>query len=211
MPASSDAGHGPRRSRICFSSTTGARQPVCAGGIISDMVAKRYGMRGRLWWLWSCQTIGGVLCIGLGLANNSFSSTMIVLCFFSFFVQVTTRALVYRLGSERVCHGMRPTQHHKGLLSLQNRWPLPVTGLQRSSMSWKVWWWVRNALLEPLYGHRQLLAVQSHPTCAAHLQGAAGALFSVVPFVSKRALGLVCGFVGAGGNTGSAITQARIS
>ena len=52
------------------------------------MVAKRYGMRGRLWWLWSCQTIGGVLCIGLGLANNSFSSTMVVLCFFSFFVQV---------------------------------------------------------------------------------------------------------------------------
>ena len=29
----------------------------------------------------------------------------------------------------------------------------------------------------------------------------------MVPFVSKRALGLVCGFVGAGGNTGSAITQ----
>ncbi len=41
------------------------------------------------------------------------------------------------------------------------------------------------------------------------LQGACGALFSVVPFVSKRALGLVCGFVGAGGNTGSAITQVR--
>ena len=40
-------------------------------------------------------------------------------------------------------------------------------------------------------------------------QGACGALFSVVPFVSKRALGLVCGFVGAGGNTGSAITQVR--
>ncbi len=66
-----------------------ARRLPRAGGIISDIVAKRYGMRGRLWWLWSCQTIGGVLCIGLGLANNSFTSTMVVLCFFSFFVQVS--------------------------------------------------------------------------------------------------------------------------
>jgi len=59
-----------------------------AGGMISDFFAKRYGMRGRLWWLWSCQTIAGILCIGLGLANNSFVNTMVVLCFFSFFVQV---------------------------------------------------------------------------------------------------------------------------
>ena len=56
--------------------------------MISDFFAKRYGMRGRLWWLWSCQTIAGILCIGLGLANNSFVNTMVVLCFFSFFVQV---------------------------------------------------------------------------------------------------------------------------
>jgi NNP family nitrate/nitrite transporter-like MFS transporter len=82
-------------------------------------------MRGRIWWLWGCQTTAGVLCVGLGLANNSFAHTLVVLCFFSFFVE-----------------------------------------------------------------------------------GAAGALFSIVPFVSKRSLGLVCGFVGAGGNTGSAITQA---
>jgi len=46
--------------------------------------------------------------------------------------------------------------------------------------------------------------------CRVPPQGAAGALFSVVPFVSKRSLGLVCGFVGAGGNTGSAITQVRV-
>ena len=50
----------------------------------------------------------------------------------------------------------------------------------------------------------------THDQIVLHaLQGACGALFSVVPFVSKRALGLVCGFVGAGGNTGSAITQVR--
>ena len=57
----------------------------------------------------------------------------------------------------------------------------------------------------------EVIGVRTHqPTpdqSPSILQGACGALFSVVPFVSKRALGLVCGFVGAGGNTGSAITQ----
>lgn len=56
--------------------------------MISDAFAKQFGMRGRLWWLWGCQTIAGVLCVGLGLAYASFTNTMIVLCIFSFFVQV---------------------------------------------------------------------------------------------------------------------------
>ena len=91
---------------------------------MSDLMAKRFGMRGRLWWLWSCQTIGGLMCLSLGLVSTNFTATMIILVFFSVFIQ-----------------------------------------------------------------------------------GACGATFGVVPFVSKRALGLVCGMVGAGGSAGSAITQ----
>ncbi|CAD7704994.1 unnamed protein product [Ostreobium quekettii] len=40
------------------------------------------------------------------------------------------------------------------------------------------------------------------------VQSAEGASYGVVPFVSKRALGIVSGFVGAGGNAGSSVTQA---
>lgn len=39
-------------------------------------------------------------------------------------------------------------------------------------------------------------------------QMSCGLSFGVVPFVSKRATGLVSGFTGAGGNTGGAVTQA---
>jgi MFS transporter, NNP family, nitrate/nitrite transporter len=95
------------------------------GGFFSDRIAKRFGIRGRLWWLWFVQTMGGVLCIVLGLVDGSFAATLVVLIAFSIFVPM-----------------------------------------------------------------------------------ACGATYGVVPFVSRRALGIVCGLVGAGGNAGSAITQA---
>ena len=44
-------------------------------------------------------------------------------------------------------------------------------------------------------------------TFSLFVQASEGASYGVVPFVSKRALGVVSGFVGAGGNAGSAITQ----
>ncbi|KAG2489122.1 hypothetical protein HYH03_012348 [Edaphochlamys debaryana] len=96
-----------------------------SGGMISDYVAKYWGMRGRIWALWIIQTLGGVFCIVLGLVSNSLSSTIVVMIIFSIFCQ---------------------------------------------------------------------------QACGLH--------FGVVPFVSRRAYGVVSGLVGAGGNTGAAVTQA---
>ncbi|GMH36518.1 hypothetical protein BSKO_04386 [Bryopsis sp. KO-2023] len=94
------------------------------GGIVSDNMGRKYGMRGRLWSLWILQTVEGVLCVIMGLLSSNLAGTMVAMISFSLFVQ----------SSE-------------------------------------------------------------------------GATFGVVPFVSKRGLGIVSGFVGAGGNAGSAITQ----
>ncbi|KAE8023500.1 hypothetical protein FH972_009189 [Carpinus fangiana] len=94
-----------------------------AGGYISDAMARRFGMRGRLWALWVVQMIGGVLCVLLGRVS-SLSSSIVVMVAFSLFVQA-----------------------------------------------------------------------------------ACGLTFGVVPFVSRRSLGVVSGMTGGGGNVGAVITQ----
>ncbi|KAL3813808.1 hypothetical protein ACJIZ3_015076 [Penstemon smallii] len=94
-----------------------------AGGLVSDEMGRRFGMRGRLWSLWVVQTAAGLLCFLLGRSNSLWGSVLVVCCF-SFFVQA-----------------------------------------------------------------------------------ASGLTFGVVPFVSKRSLGVISGMTGSGGTIGAVITQ----
>lgn len=95
------------------------------GGLWSDWASSKFGMRGRLWTLWLCQTLEGILCVFMGLAKGNLGVTIAFMVFFSICVQASE-----------------------------------------------------------------------------------GASYGIVPFISRRALGVVSGFIGAGGNAGSTISTA---
>lgn len=181
------------------------------GGIMSDMADKKYGMRGRLWACWIIQTIEGVMCCVLGSLTTNLDSP---------FEQGKVRAAI-----------QLPDEAWRKAVNYSTGWTFvdtcPGTDVdtmitQCGTKSMKA-----DDILKSCFEIEDKLVLLQDPPrdgmdCISHsdtfglsiiivilfsffVQAAEGLHFGIVPQVSRPALGIVSGMVGAGGNLGSVI------
>lgn len=62
-----------------------------SGGMLSDLAAARWGMRGRLWTLFIIQLLAGAFCLVLGKVDYTLGGTIAVMIIFSIFCQQAVR------------------------------------------------------------------------------------------------------------------------
>ena len=75
--------YGTVENALSYTTHVNAAGDSLSGMSAGILTTSRWGMRGRLWALWTIQTLGGIFCIALGLASNSLAATMAILVIFS--------------------------------------------------------------------------------------------------------------------------------
>jgi len=164
------------------------------GGLLSDWSNKRYGMRGRLWACWIVQTMEGFMCICMGLITIGYDAPW-----------KTPKVPAYT--------------KIDGEWTLVPNMTLPACGATYDDPP--------DSFRE-LHDTSELIMMYDPPTsdtgkdCIIHagktgaavfvmilfsicVQASEGLHYGIVPYVSRPALGVVSGMVGAGGNLGAVI------
>jgi len=174
------------------------------GGILSDYLAAKKGLPGRIFGMWVCQVGAGIMCIVLGL--------------------ITTR---YDSPDEPKFAGL-PKVNSTWEDEWGNEWLFPqanlrvkpcASALQRTPQ----YAMYEGAMTKMPMAPDTLVIMRDPSTDCIHAQDtlpativiicifsifvqmSEGLHFGIVPYVSRPALGVVSGMVGAGGNTGALI------
>ena len=194
-----------------------------AGGLLSDFSNKKAGMRGRLWSAWVVQTMEGALCMCMAAVTLGADAP---------FDRDTTTAYIQLDSTNGIPES---TFEFIGLpAGTQNGWvPLNSTeagmsmtvvecGSDQTALSTslqKAWGlddklymifeppFARNGDAGDCIQHQDLvgMGVLCMIMFSICVQAAEGLHYGIVPYVSRPALGIVSGMVGAGGNLGSVI------
>ena len=175
------------------------------GGILSDYLATKWGLRGRVTGMWVVQTLEGLMCILLGCVTTGMDSPDDAQ-----FAGAAKVNSTWESEYGQIYTFDQPSLLVKPCASDLNRSP---------SHAWLDGTWVRMPLSQgtlivmkdPAEGciHSgdtlwlSLLVIIAFSIC---VQMAEGLHFGIVPYISRPALGVVSGMVGAGGNTGALIS-----
>mmetsp|Transcript_50238 Transcript_50238/g.108869 ORF Transcript_50238/g.108869 Transcript_50238/m.108869 type:complete len:614 (+) Transcript_50238:37-1878(+) len=179
------------------------------GGITSDYMNKLYGMRGRLWAMWILQVVEGAFCIIMGLVTIGYESPDSglpkVVALFEFeetlysLEPTDPNYLIVGCGTDdlKAPALFRLPGSNVSIVEGSGVFDLPTRILVGDFLNDDC---IRN---QDLVGLVVFIMIM-FSTC---VQMAEGLHFGVVPYVSRPALGIVSGMVGAGGNAGAVISQ----
>jgi len=183
---------------------------ICArslGGITSDWANRKFGMRGRVWALWIFQTLEGVLCIIMGLVTMGYAAP-------DFTAPKDVLGATNIDGVWTLFNGTGIEQRIVPCGSLQVeltdtlKASLPAAFADLSTV-------VISDPPAPLGNGDDCISNQNLSVVVVLImfcfslavQMAEGLTYGIVPSVSRPALGVVSGMVGAGGNAGALVTN----
>ena len=205
------------------------------GGYLSDWAYGKWGIRGRLWCCWAVQTLEGVFCIILGAitvgysAPHSSSVGGTTIASFTNLGDVPVRAAVNSLvpnshvpsgwvNLQTLCNGTDTTVTLTGPACSTKSTEIDdalraCLGLPADTVS------ILRQTAPPGHGHDEIVGgyncISNSYTAGQVMllvvffslcvQAAEGLHYGIVPSISRPALGVVSGMVGAGGNLGAVI------
>ena len=195
------------------------------GGWLSDWSNDKWGMRGRLWSCWIVQTIEGVFCILLGMVTIGFDaphSSSVGGTTYDAWTYITEDPVRARFG---IPQGWINLNAECG--NITTTVPTTINGCNtlraRLDDSMRTCLYLPSNQAEilrkiapPPLGPSSLNCVSNSGTVGQVMllvvcfslcvQAAEGLHYGIVPYVSRPALGVVSGMVGAGGNTGAVVS-----
>jgi nitrate/nitrite transporter NarK len=169
------------------------------GGLLSDWSNKRYGMRGRLWSCWIVQTIEGGFCIAMAAVTMGMKSP-------------DDPDMPKIQAYTQICSDWLPVPNVT--VTMCGTMPVVTTPEMREALD------ITQSQITATTPPSEYFAGGSDCICNSNtagitlflmicfsltVQAAEGLHFGIVPYVSRSALGIVSGMVGAGGNLGSVI------
>jgi hypothetical protein len=202
------------------------------GGWISDESAKKYGIRGRLWSTWFVQTLEGVLCILLGQVTTGYDAPHpssvggdIVNAWLNLGKDPLREELGLAQGWVNLTEFVNAPNAPAACANVD---PEILTIKACNTLNYKMKPELRDCLR--LGGEYQAVLRQTAPpsaggpdyNCVSNadqvatvmiiviffslcVQAAEGLHYGGVPYLSRSALGVVSGMIGAGGNAGAVI------
>jgi len=202
------------------------------GGILSDRLAVKYGIRGRITGMWVIQTLEGMMCIFLGVVTMNMDSPDAPKFYgapkvagmwtdssgldaVNYYINGTySGGTVIGVGAEQMLINGTWANDDTGHVNqcgsdylVAPKWvvcPLDPMSVCRLPIKGKIT--VKDANPDCIHNGNTLgVTMILIIIFSLFVQMAEGLHFGIVPFISRPALGVVSGMVGAGGNLGAVI------